>query len=65
MRWTTQHPEYRKAFHEGRLGAPAFRLSQIPEHEPLFPVTRPTPPDAGQPIIKVERIFVEPPIRDR
>ena len=67
-KWVREQPEYRDAFYEGRLGAPEFRLSQMPEHEPLFPpAPRPQPEaqDAGHPIIKVERIFVEPPIRDR
>lgn len=71
MRWTREHEEYRRAFHEGRRAAPSYRLSQMPMHAPLFPPAE-TPGAAGapdrpdsEPITKVERIFVKSPFSNR
>ncbi|HEY5722242.1 MAG TPA: hypothetical protein VIT45_07955 [Allosphingosinicella sp.] len=71
--WIRKHEEFRKACHEGRAEAAEFRVSQIPPPPALFPQAarpQPSPPrpasaDHGQPIVKVERIFVKPPVRDR
>ena len=66
--WIRKHEEFGKACHEGRAEAAEFRVSQIPPPPALFPQTAPPRPAAaghGEPIIKVERIFVEPPVRDR
>ncbi|HMJ92972.1 MAG TPA: hypothetical protein VK472_02600 [Allosphingosinicella sp.] len=67
--WIRVHAEFGKACREGRAEAAEFRVSQIPPPPKLFP--QPAPPRLaaaaahGQPITKVERVFVEPPVRNR
>lgn len=68
--WIRKHEEFREACHEGRAEAARFRISQMPPPPTLFPQPaqpprRPASADHGEPITKVERIFVEPPVRDR
>ena len=67
LRWSREHEEFGTAIREGRAAAAEFRISQMPPLPPMFPNPTPAQPrdPHGQPIIKVERIFVEPPIRDR
>ena len=71
QRWTYEHEDFGKAYEEGKLAAQILGHSPKSEPVPVPPAAahapRPQPEaqGAGQPIIKVERIFVEPPIRDR
>ena len=64
QRWIYQHKDFGKACEEGTEAFRRWQQSE-PESFPLPPSLRPVPHDAGEPIIKVERIFVDPPVRDR
>ena len=66
--WVQKVPEFREMYLEARSAAGAYRLSQIPPLEPLYPADATAGTsriEEGHPIIKVERIFVKSPVRDR